>query len=81
MTRSVGIRGRQYGDRNGSMIGELSDGCSRWVIGPYVITHRRRNVNWIQLGLVRISWRLWSVGLSVSSYDRIHPLSLYIVRT
>ena len=81
MTRSVGIQGRQYSDRNGSMITELSDGCSRWVIGSYVITHRRRNVNWIQLGLARISWCLWPVGLSGSSYDRIHPLSLYIVRT
>ena len=55
MTRSVGIRGRLYGDRRGSMIGELSVGCLRWVIGPYVISPLQSNVNWIQLGLVHIS--------------------------
>ena len=75
-----GIRGRLYDDRRGSIMGELSDGCSRWVIGPYVITHLQRNVNWIQLGSVRTSCP-WQVGLSGFSYNRIHPLSLYIVRT
>ena len=38
MTRFVDIRDRLYGDRRGSMIGELFDGCSRWKIVPYVIT-------------------------------------------
>ena len=64
MTRSVDLRGRQYSDKSGSMIKELFDGCLRWVIGSYAITHGRRNANWIQLGLVHILWSLWLVGLS-----------------
>ena len=55
MTRSIGIRGRLCGDRRGSMIGELSDGCLRWEIGPCVITPLQRSVNWIPLGLACIS--------------------------
>ena len=38
MIRSVGIRDRRYNVRKDSMIGELSDGFSRWVIESCVIT-------------------------------------------
>ena len=61
MIRPLDIRDRRYNVRKDSMIGELSDGCLRWVIGSCVITPLPRSVNWIPLGLVRI----WSVSCCV----------------
>ena len=45
--------------RKDFMIEELSDGCSRWVIGFCVITPLQRSANWIPLGLVRILLCPW----------------------
>ena len=81
MIRSVDIRDRRYNVKKYFMIEELSDGCSRLVIGFCVITLLQRSANWIPLGLVRILLCPWQVGHSGFSGIQIHPLSLYIART
>ena len=54
--------------------GELSDGCSRWVIGSCVITPLQRSANLIPLGLVRILLCPWQVGRLFSGVPTIPVL-------
>ena len=68
MTKSVEIRGRQCSGRNCSTIGELFDGCSQWVIGPYDIIPRRKKCKldsaWVGPYLV-VSLAGWAVGIQL----------------
>ena len=66
---------------DGSVISGLSDACLQWEIGFCVITHRLKNANWIQPGLDPILLFRWQDGLLVFSYNQIHQLSWFIVRT
>ena len=65
---------------NSFMINGLSDACLLWGIGPCIITHRLRCVNWTRPGLDLISLCRSLDGLWGSSCCRLHRLSYFIVR-
>ena len=74
MTRLVVILVRPFSDKSAFMINGLSDTYLLWGIGPCVITHQLRSVNWSRPGLaVGVQLQPDSPIILVHCQDRFQP--------